>query len=65
MAGTLKSSSSRSSMRRSRNEAIVEVVPAPGIELASVDGARSEWGEHRSLRIPLGAATRGGNIVKP
>jgi Ca-activated chloride channel homolog len=41
------------------NDAIVEVVPAPGIELAGVDGVRSEWGEHRSLRIPLGALHAG------
>jgi Ca-activated chloride channel homolog len=41
------------------NDALVEIVPAPGIELASVDGARSEWGEHRSLRIPLGALHAG------
>jgi Ca-activated chloride channel family protein len=40
-------------------DAFVEVVPAPGVELVSVEGCRSERGDGGSLRLPLGALFSG------
>lgn len=39
--------------------AFVEVVPAPGVELAGADGVRADFGGDGSLRIPLGALHAG------
>jgi Ca-activated chloride channel family protein len=41
------------------DQAFIEVVPAPGVELAGVDGARFEWGAGRVARIPLGSLYAG------
>jgi len=40
-------------------DAFVEIVPAPGVELVAVDGARSERGEGGALRVPLGVLFSG------
>lgn len=37
------------------SDAVVEVVPAPGVQLIGADGIRTEWGEGGALRIPIGA----------
>jgi Ca-activated chloride channel family protein len=34
--------------------AFVEVIPAPGVTLLGAEGARADWSNGRSLRIPLG-----------
>lgn len=34
--------------------AVLEVVPAPGVKILGVDGLRSEWGENGALRFQLG-----------
>jgi Ca-activated chloride channel family protein len=39
--------------------AFVEVIPAPGVTLLGADGVRADWGNHRSLRIPLGTMFSG------
>ena len=39
--------------------AFVEVVPAPGVELVSAEGCRSERGADGSLKLPLGALFSG------
>ncbi|HEY1958506.1 MAG TPA: VWA domain-containing protein [Polyangiaceae bacterium] len=39
--------------------AFVEVLPAPGVDLVSVEGCRSERGENGSLKLPLGALFSG------
>jgi Ca-activated chloride channel family protein len=41
------------------DDAVIEVVPAPGVELGGVDGARMEWGPGRVARIPLGSLYAG------
>lgn len=41
------------------DQATIEVVPAPGVELAGIEGARMEWGPGRVARIPLGALYAG------
>lgn len=41
------------------SEAFVEIVPAPGVQLAGADGIRADWSEGGSLRIPLGALHAG------
>jgi Ca-activated chloride channel family protein len=40
-------------------DAFVEIVPAPGVELLSVEGCRSERGMNGTLRLPLGALFSG------
>ena len=40
-------------------DAFVEIVPAPGVDLVSAEGCRSERGENGSLRLPLGALFSG------
>lgn len=40
-------------------DAFVEVVPAPGVQLLSADGVRTERGEGGSLKLPLGALFSG------
>lgn len=37
------------------SDAVLEVVPAPGVRLTGADGARFDWGGSGTLRIPLGA----------
>src|SRR5262249_28319413 len=37
------------------SDAVVEIVPAPGVALIGADGIRADWGESGALRIPLGA----------
>ena len=37
------------------SDAVVEIVPAPGVRLTGADGARFDWGGGGTLRIPLGA----------
>lgn len=39
--------------------AFVEIVPAPGVQLAGADGVRADFGGDGSLRIPLGALHSG------
>jgi Ca-activated chloride channel family protein len=34
--------------------AVLEVVPAPGVQILGVDGLRTEWGPNGALRFPLG-----------
>lgn len=41
------------------DQAVIEVVPAPGVELQAIEGARMEWGSGRAARIPLGALYAG------
>ncbi len=41
------------------SNAFVEIVPAPGVQLAGADGVRADFGEGGSLRIPLGALHSG------
>lgn len=41
------------------SDSFVEIVPAPGVQLAGADGIRADWGEGGSLRIPLGALHAG------
>lgn len=41
------------------SNSLVEVVPAPGVELAGADGIRTERGESGALLIPLGALHAG------
>ncbi len=41
------------------DQALIEIVPAPGVEIAGVDGARMEWGSGRVARVPLGALYAG------
>jgi Ca-activated chloride channel family protein len=41
------------------DQAVIEVVPAPGVELQAIEGARMEWGSGRTARIPLGALYAG------
>jgi len=41
------------------DQAVLEVVPAPGVMLSGVEGARTEAGEGGSVRIPLGALFAG------
>ncbi|MBX3227256.1 MAG: VWA domain-containing protein [Labilithrix sp.] len=41
------------------SDAFVEVMPAPGVQLAGADGIRADWSENGSLRIPLGALHAG------
>jgi Ca-activated chloride channel family protein len=41
------------------DEAALEVVPAPGVQLAGVEGARSAWAPGGVLRIPLGTLFAG------
>jgi Ca-activated chloride channel family protein len=35
-------------------DAVVEVVPAPGVQILGAEGVRTTWGEGGALRIPLG-----------
>ena len=39
--------------------AVVEVVPAPGVQLIGANGVRSTWGSRRSLNVPLGTMFSG------
>jgi len=41
------------------DQALIEIVPAPGVEIEGVDGARMEWGPGRVARVPLGALYTG------
>lgn len=41
------------------DQAFIEVVPAPGVTLSSVDGAHFAWTEGRAARIPLGTLFAG------
>jgi Ca-activated chloride channel family protein len=41
------------------DQAMIEVVPAPGVEIEGIDGARMEWGPGRVARVPLGALYTG------
>lgn len=41
------------------SDSFVEIVPAPGVQLAGADGIRADWHEGGSLRIPLGALHAG------
>jgi Ca-activated chloride channel family protein len=41
------------------DQAVLEVVPAPGVMLSGVEGARVEAGESGAMRIPLGALFAG------
>jgi Ca-activated chloride channel family protein len=41
------------------DQAVIEVVPAPGVELQAIEGAHMEWGSGRAARIPLGALYAG------
>jgi len=41
------------------DQAMIEIVPAPGVEIEGVDGARMEWGSGRVARVPLGALYTG------
>jgi Ca-activated chloride channel family protein len=41
------------------SDAVLEVVPAPGVQLLGADGVRTEWGSANALRIPLGALHAG------
>ncbi|MBI4950734.1 MAG: VWA domain-containing protein [Myxococcales bacterium] len=40
-------------------DALVEIVPAPGVRVASADGQRATWGQSGALRVPLGAMWSG------
>jgi Ca-activated chloride channel family protein len=40
-------------------DAFIEIVPAPGVDLVSVEGCRSERGEAGALNLPLGALFSG------
>ena len=41
------------------SDAFVEIVPAPGVQIVSADGARIEWSSGGALRIPLGTLFAG------
>ena len=41
------------------SDAVLEVVPAPGVQLVGADGVRTEWAGGNTLRIPLGALHSG------
>lgn len=41
------------------SDAFVEVMPAPGVQLAGADGIRADWSGDGALRIPLGALHSG------
>jgi len=41
------------------SDSLVEIVPAPGVQLTGADGIRADWHEGGSLRIPLGALHAG------
>jgi Ca-activated chloride channel family protein len=41
------------------DQATIEIVPAPGVQLVGVDGARIDWTENGAVRIPLGALFAG------
>jgi Ca-activated chloride channel family protein len=41
------------------DQALIEVVPAPGVEIEGIDGARMEWGPDHVARVPLGALYTG------
>src|SRR5215831_5957200 len=41
------------------SDAMVEVVPAPGVRLLGSDGIRTDWGSNGTLKIPLGALFAG------
>jgi Ca-activated chloride channel family protein len=41
------------------SDAVLEVVPAAGVQLLGADGVRTEWGGSGTLRIPLGALHAG------
>jgi len=41
------------------DQASLEIVPAPGVQLVGVDGARIDWADGGSVRIPLGALFAG------
>lgn len=41
------------------DQATIDIVPAPGVEIEGVDGARMEWGAGRVARVPLGALYTG------
>jgi Ca-activated chloride channel family protein len=41
------------------SDALVEVVPAPGVRLLGSDGIRTDWTGNGALRIPLGALFAG------
>ena len=41
------------------SNAFVEIVPAPGVQLAGADGIRADWAGDGALRIPLGALHSG------
>jgi Ca-activated chloride channel family protein len=41
------------------DQAVLEVVPAPGVTLAGIEGARVEFAEDGAVRIPLGALYAG------
>lgn len=36
-------------------DANIEIVPAPGVSIVSLAGARFSWGEQGAIRVPLGA----------
>jgi Ca-activated chloride channel family protein len=40
-------------------DAFVEVIPAPNVDLVSIDGIRSERGENGAIKLPLGALFSG------
>ena len=41
------------------DQASLEIVPAPGVQLVGVDGARIDWADGGAVRIPLGALFAG------
>jgi Ca-activated chloride channel family protein len=41
------------------SDAVVEIVPAPGVRLLGSDGVRADWQGNGALRIPLGALFAG------
>jgi Ca-activated chloride channel homolog len=41
------------------DQASIEIVPAPGVQLVGVDGARIDWADGGAVRIPLGALFAG------
>lgn len=36
-------------------DAVVEIIPAPGVSIVSIAGARSTWSDGGAMRVPLGA----------
>lgn len=41
------------------DQAMIDIVPAPGVEIEGVDGARMTWGPGRAAQVPLGALYTG------